>query len=224
MHLAFCGTRQFSARPCLQLLQRCLKCLLKLEKTSLSFPLQMLSQTGTINLADFDIPLKIIWYLNSRVKTQTAPVCAQQTYMWAARVWSPCSIMIRSGPDFLVKICQEKRISTHSWMHFREQFPFVIGRAHAVYRPNENAAAFWCTVPIAGEIIVSGAFLGKTQQDSLWCRKKFWGRAQKQKIFYFPSLLPWWGEYEGEELAAGCVPALPPVVSRITTLHVDSSK
>lgn len=52
--------------------------------------------------------------------------------------------------------------------------------------------------------------------------EKVSGRVQRQ--VFSPGGGGGGGGGEGEEHAAGCVPALPPVVSRITTLHVHSSK
>lgn len=125
--LAFPATRQFSfLRP----LHRCLKCPLKLGETFFSLPFQN-AQSNRNNKSGQSLHSSLDHMIPEQWSKNCFSLHTTNIRMHPS-MWSLCRLVIRSGLHYLVKICQEKKITTHSWMHFRVQFPFVIGRTHTV--------------------------------------------------------------------------------------------
>lgn len=113
----------------------------------------------------------------SRVHTHTHTHTPTHTTHTCGR--AGLAAWLKRGFHFLVKICQKKTITSHSWRHLRPQFFFFLSQESSLrYIQVKNPGAFECRTPATTKTVEQTK---DWKYSSLWCDG--FGRAQRPVLF-----------------------------------------
>lgn len=144
----------------------------------------------------------------SRVRTHTPTHTTHTCGRAGPAAW------LKRGFHFLVKICQKKTITPHSWRHLRPQFFFC-------HKKVAYVTSKWKTlVHLSAEHQQRQKLLNRVKTENTAASDVMVLAGHRGRF----SLLFIVRGVRRREGAAGHVPSLPPVVSRITILHAQGSE